>query len=233
MDDAEFETLLLSQRQELMAARSAESDLDLAYHLQMQEAMAASLALQPSSSSASSPPPPHSPPIEEYASFISLQALELDRFHQEKEDTEICRREMDRIAADLRVRSHDEQFAREIVRLPDEDWEDFGDELQRPMKKGEERPLRIYFKGMESNEYVKGGLVQLAAVGVAICDERDRVVLKISKPLVGIVNCREAVEMKALIEAFNAVIGLGAKKVDVFLDYRTLYMHVSASNFDL
>lgn len=224
-DDEELETLILSQRQELMAASSVESDLDLAYRLQIQEAMAASLSDLPSSSSA---PPPLPPSEEEIPSVISLQTLELDRFHQEKEDSQISQLERNRMVDGLRVRSHDEKLAREIDLMPEEEWEDWGDEFERPMAKGEERPVRVYFKGIESNETVKGRMVKLAGVGVAICDESDRVVLKISKPLPSAVNCREAVEVKALIEALDAVVGLGVKKIDVFVDYRALYCHVSA-----
>ncbi|ONK62435.1 uncharacterized protein A4U43_C07F3830 [Asparagus officinalis] len=111
--------------------------------------------------------------------------------------------------------------------MPEEEWEDWGDEFERPMAKGEERPVRVYFKGIESNEMVKGRIVKLAGIGVAICDESDRVVLKISKPLPSAVNCREAVEVKALIEALDALVGLGVKKIDVFVDYRALYCHIT------
>lgn len=216
-----------------MAARSAESDLDLAYRLQMEEAMAASLALEPSSSSSASPALVASQ-IEEYPSTISLQTPELDRFHQESRILllkRIADRQKEgrilllkRIADNLKVLSHDENFARE---MPDAEWEDYGDKFELPMKKGDERPFRVYFKGLNSKEVVNGETVLLAGIGVAISDDRNRIVLQFSKPVVEIVNSREALEIKALIEAFNAVVGLGVKKINVYVEFRVLFMHVS------
>lgn len=114
--------------------------------------------------------------------------------------------------------------------MPEEDWEEYGDNYKRPIEtagKEEERPFRVYFKGMTSREAVRGQWALLAAVGVAVCDPEDRLVLKIQKPLFGDWTSRETVEAKALIEALVAVGTLGMKKVDLFFDYRTLHNHVT------
>ncbi|KAM1999254.1 hypothetical protein FF2_006373 [Malus domestica] len=47
-DGDDLDNILFEQRRELMAAQTLESDLEMAFKLQMQEAMTASLALVPS-----------------------------------------------------------------------------------------------------------------------------------------------------------------------------------------
>ncbi|XP_072996193.1 E3 ubiquitin-protein ligase RSL1 [Typha latifolia] len=224
-DDLDF--VISDQHRELMAARAAESDLDLAFRLQMEEAMAASLSLLPSSSTTTA-----TTETVEYVEktdsslLLDFQALELDRFLQEKRDAEQSQSELRRLADDLRIRYHDEQFAREIESMPEEDWEEFGDNFEQPIEE-EELPFRLYFKGMLSSELVKGNWVQVAGIGVAVCDPQDNLVLKIQKPMSGAAGGREVVETKALIEGLNAVLSLGIKRVHVFFDYRILFNHVT------
>lgn len=228
MDDPDdLEILVSNQHRELMAARTAESDLDLAFRLQMEEAMAASLALLPSSSSCPPPPPPSGEEDDEISQIMALQALELERFHQERRDSEHCQAEFRRIAEDLRRRTHDERFALEILRIPDKEWEDWGDEFERPIKADrnvEETPFRLYFKGMTSQDSVEGRWIQLSAIAAALCDPQDNLLLKIQKPMPA--AAREVFEVKALIEGLSAALSLGIKRIDVFCDYRTLYNHV-------
>lgn len=82
---------------------------------------------------------------------------------------------------------------------------------------------------MASNDMVKGSLVQLASIGVAICDPKDNLILKIQKPVPAAGTSRQALEAKALIEGLNAAFSIGIKKVNVYFDFRTLYNHVSLS----
>lgn len=93
----------------------------------------------------------------------------------------------------------------------------------------EEKPFRVYFKGMVNSDLVKGSLVQLAAIGVAICDPKDNLILKIQKPASATAMSRETLEAKALIEGLNAAFSIGIKKANVYFDYRVLYNHVSLS----
>ncbi|XP_008783715.1 uncharacterized protein LOC103702868 isoform X1 [Phoenix dactylifera] len=240
MDDTdELEILVSNQRRELMSARIAESDLDLAFRLQMEEAMAASLAVLPSHSSSSSsgprpppPPPPSGDEDDEISQVMALQALELERFHQERRDSEHCQAEFRRIAEDLRRRTHDERFAREIVHISDKEWEEWGDEFERPIeavRNEEEPPFRLYFKGMTSRDSVRGRWLQLSAIAAAVCDPQDNLLLKIQKPMP--TAGREVFEVKALIEGLSAALSLGIKRIDVFCDYRTLFNHITGRWF--
>ncbi|KAF5930942.1 hypothetical protein HYC85_031815 [Camellia sinensis] len=76
-DDDFFSTIAAAQLRHLMAAQAFDSDLDLAFHLQIQEAITASLSL--TSSSPPPPPPPPPPP----------QTDELEKTHSDRLAPEI------------------------------------------------------------------------------------------------------------------------------------------------
>ncbi|MQL98125.1 hypothetical protein Taro_030831 [Colocasia esculenta] len=222
------------QRQELMAAAQTESDLELAFHLQMEETMAASLVLHPSSSALPLPAPPHHPTggdgdDHNEVSVMRVQDMELERFQQERRDNEQCREEMRRLTEELRRQAHDERFARDLLRIPDDEWEDTGDWFERPMKEGfgeGEEPFKLYFKGL-CEPMIEHDGNYISAVGVAICNPQGKVVLKIQKPTLGPQVSRKIVETEALIEGLRAVLSLGIKNVDVFFQHTALYHHIT------
>ncbi|GLT55234.1 hypothetical protein SLA2020_283750 [Shorea laevis] len=121
---------LSEQRGVLMTAKTLDSDLDLAYHLQMQEAMTASLALQPSNSRCSSSPPPNdavSSPndvVLDVAATLMLQDVE--RFVQELEDGELSKEEMRKMREDIDRRIHDRKLADDIVNIHEETGKSMG-----------------------------------------------------------------------------------------------------------
>ncbi|KAM1754017.1 hypothetical protein ACFX12_006542 [Malus domestica] len=109
----DLDNILSEQRRELMAAQTQDSDLEMAFKLQMQEAMTASLALVPSSSSHNSLPP--SPPHEcSYDAVLdiaaSLMLEDVERFAQELEDHERTVLEMMKAKEDLSRRIHDQNY---------------------------------------------------------------------------------------------------------------------------
>lgn len=237
------------QHRELMVAETLESDFDLAFQFQLQEAIAASLLhqQQPPSSSLLLHHPSLPDPIslnpdsqsdtDDLSSIMKLQTLELERVQQERKDREICDAEMRRIASDLKIRAHDHSFAREIDRMADEEWDEFGDDFERPIdgdgacsssslaSTGE--PYRLYFKGLVAYDVKNTRVVSQSAIGVAVCDPSDVPLLQIRKPLMGAEMSRGVVEAKALIEGLNAVLSLGIKNVEVFCHYVPLYNQVS------
>ncbi|KAI3687784.1 hypothetical protein L1987_81487 [Smallanthus sonchifolius] len=79
-DIRELSRIAAEQRREFMAAGAVESDLELAYRLQLEEGMAASLAFQPSSSNSSlqSPQPPPPISINDGVNLADIQTLEFD-----------------------------------------------------------------------------------------------------------------------------------------------------------
>uniref|UniRef100_A0A1D1Z1A7 Protein-L-isoaspartate O-methyltransferase 1 n=1 Tax=Anthurium amnicola TaxID=1678845 RepID=A0A1D1Z1A7_9ARAE len=238
MEKDDLDASASSQRRELMAATQAESDLELAFRLQMEEAMVASLALQPSASRPALPPQLPVPAGEgvceggredDVSSHIRIQDLELERFQQEREDSVRSREETRRVVEELRRQAHDERFARDLLRIPEDEWADTGDWFERPIDQGfgeSEEPFKLYFKGL--SEPVPGSDAEhVSAVGVAICNPLGKVVLKIQKPAFGPRISREILETRALIEGLHAVHSLGIKKLHIFFDHTALFKHVS------
>lgn len=230
-DSDDLHTITAAQRRELMAAQILESDLDLAFRLQMEEAITASLSLHPSpSSSSSTPPPPNPAPQNEDAFNLSaLHTEELDKLDQTLRDRLLTESETNRAREDLRRRIHDSKLAREIERMPEEEWKERGDEFERPFGEGSSsgETFRVYFKGLVSEERVGDSDVALAGIGVAICDSRDGLVFELRKPLVGIGRSRLVAEARALIEGLNAAIALDLKRIVLCCDYYSLFQFVS------
>ncbi|KAI8015180.1 putative E3 ubiquitin-protein ligase rbrA [Camellia lanceoleosa] len=239
--DDDLHVIAAEQRCELMAAQVLESDLDLAFQLQIQEAITASLSLQPSSASASastSAPPPQlitNDDEDKVFNFSSLQTEELEKFERECRDRIITEAEMKKAKIDLFRRIHDYKVASEIELMPDDEWEEFGENFERPFGEGSSKEganvaasetFRVYFKGLVSEERVSGSNVSLAGIGVAICDSRDELIFELRKPLIGNGKNRQAAEAKALIEGLNSAIALDLKRIVFFCDCYPLYQFV-------
>ncbi|KAI8523973.1 hypothetical protein RHMOL_Rhmol13G0113300 [Rhododendron molle] len=228
-DSDDLPTIAAAQRRELMAAQILESDLDLAFRLQMEEAITASLSLH-SASSSSIPPPPNPPPQNDDAFNLSaLHTEELDKLDQTLRDRLLTESETNRAREDLRRRIHDSKLAREIERMPEEEWEEHGDEFERPFGEGSSsgETFRVYFKGLVSEERVGVSEVALAGIGVAICDSRDGLVFELRKPLVGIGRSRLVAEARALIEGLNAAVALDLKRIVLCCDYYSLFQFIT------
>ncbi|KAL4189269.1 hypothetical protein AMTRI_Chr08g164670 [Amborella trichopoda] len=244
METDGLDVLVTEQKKEVMDAASLSSDLDLAFRLQMEEAMGASRNLQtlsssslkltsslPSSSSSTVSEPPLASTLkiseeeEDMSYALRLQALEIEKFEQEKKDGFQSQEEIRRLSDQIRVVSHDAKFARAVKEMPDEEWEDTGDWFEDPIEPSREYPFRLYFKGMISNEYVQGSWKSLSAMGIVICDGYDNVVLEIEKA--GENDLRRGVaEAKSLIEGLTAALSLNIRQIDVYCDYATLINQV-------
>ncbi|KAK8926542.1 hypothetical protein KSP39_PZI018495 [Platanthera zijinensis] len=244
----DLEFLVANQRREYMAASTAESDLELAFRLQMEEAIAASASVSPSactsisasataSSSATSPAAASAntsystaaPTVADLSHALDLQSIELGIYQQELRDAELSRIEIRRVTEELRIRANDERLAREIHDMPDEEWGEYGDNIERPIElvsADEELPFQLYFKGMTASDLVGGELVQIAGIGVAVCDPKGELLLKIQKPVTAAGANHEVVEAKALIEGLNAIVELGIKNANVYFEFKPLYNHV-------
>ncbi|CAH9107400.1 unnamed protein product [Cuscuta epithymum] len=209
-----------------------ESDLDFAFHLQLQEALNASVCGQPSTSTAS---PVRLPDLEQSSSigdafnFTAAQSQEILKFQQELDDKRISETEFKKIQDDLYRRIHDQRFALEISQMPDDEWENYGDDFELPFGEGSSKSVstevfNIYFKGVgeeRAQRLVYGG------IGVAICDSSDQLLFELSKPFVGNGENRNCMELKALIEGLNAAIALDLKSVVFHCDVRCIYNFVT------
>ncbi|KAK6235369.1 Ribonuclease H domain - like 10 [Theobroma cacao] len=243
-DPEDLHSFISQQLHELMAAHRLESDLDLAFHLQLQEALSASLSLH----SSQPPPPPPPPRPSQNDSVISLTSQELSKLQQESLDHKHCLLETQKLKEDLKRQVHDEKFARQLAGIPEGQWAKWGDCFERPLGEGCSKGLqweetdsedndvdvsddgecefRIYFKGLIGEEKVKNVKSNLAGIGVAICDFRDNLIYEIKKPLVGVGLSKQAAELKALIEGLSAALSLGLNRVEVFCDYYPIYQYV-------
>lgn len=182
-------------------------------------------------------------PSDDVFKVPSLQLEELARMEIEMKDREQSERVMREAKVDLSRLIHDQKMAREILKFSEEDWDEWGDNFEKPFGEGsssssglksgsnigDDAVVRVYFKGLVSEETVRGEKVLLAGIGVAVCDLTDNLIFEISKSVVGNGTSKIAVELKALIEAFNAVIALDLSRVIYFGDYFPLFQFVSFS----
>ncbi|CAI9770839.1 unnamed protein product [Fraxinus pennsylvanica] len=219
-----------------MAAKAVDSDLDLAFNIQLQEAINASIFLnqnQPSSSTSSdSPPQPQLNSqllVDDFSNFTDLQSDELLKLEQEFKDHIISETEFRKLKNDLHRMIHDHRVAFEISRMPEDEWEEWGDNFEQPFGEGTSKGVNneifsIYFKGLL--EDLPSGTV-LGGIGVAICDSRDNLLFELRKPLVGNGKNRRCAEIRALIEGLNAALELDLKRVVLNCDYFPVFQFVT------
>lgn len=136
LDDA----IIAAHQRELLSASVVVSDLELAYRIQLEEALSASLSItpNPNPSSSASPTSIHRDEVSDETKddlelVLRLQALELEKFNTEKKDHKMQEMEIRRLTHDARLREYDEKFAREIDDMPDEDWDEYGDNFEKPV----------------------------------------------------------------------------------------------------
>ncbi|KAL0390497.1 UNVERIFIED_CONTAM: hypothetical protein Scaly_0406800 [Sesamum calycinum] len=173
-DSDDLQAIASEQRREIMAAKALDSDLDFAFNLQLQEAISASLTLhhQPSPSSTVVS---ESKMNEDVSHFPDLLSDEILKLEQELKDKAVSETEFRKLKNDLHRRIHDHNVALEISRMPEEEWEDWGDNFERPFGEGSSEGanaeiFRVYFKGLVEKQFPEGTL--LGGIGVAVCDSR-------------------------------------------------------------
>ncbi|MFS8005276.1 putative ribonuclease H domain, E3 ubiquitin ligase RBR family, ribonuclease H superfamily [Helianthus anomalus] len=193
---------LTEQRCKLMAAGAMESDLELAYRLQLEEAMVASLAVQPSS--LQSPQPTPTIIIDD---DVNHQTLNLDKTETEVKDRIIIETETNSLHVDLN--------------------RPYGEGSSSSSKNEDNAEVfRVYFKGLLSDENVHGSsslnkAVTMAGIGVAICDSKDEMIFEMKKHLDLIKGDRmsaQSVEGHALIEALKAATALELNRIVFYYD---------------
>ncbi|XP_016487510.1 E3 ubiquitin-protein ligase RSL1 [Nicotiana tabacum] len=229
VDTEDLKTLAAEQRRELMVARDIDSDLDFAFQLQLQEAISASLSLQPSTSTSTPTPTPLPSNPNPNPSFAEVQSSELLDLEREIDDRKLSELEFRKIRDDLHQRIHDHRVAQEILRMPEDEWENDGDNFERPFGEGtsenvDKEVFRVYFKGLVENYSPK---VVFGGIGVAICDSRDELLFEMRKPFYGSAMNRQCIEFKALIEGLNAAIALDLKRVVFYCDYFPIFQFVT------
>jgi hypothetical protein len=231
---AEGDDLAALHEQVALASSAAvsASDLDLAFQLQVSEAIQASLRANnnPSSSAAaasSSFQPAPALESSDVAYALAIHAADLARAEEDRRDAQGCRAAHAQAAASVRVAAHDALFARELAAIPEGQWARDGDNFERPLDPS--RPLfRVYFKGLASKGIVgpRDRDPGVAVLAVALCNLRGNVVLRIQKPVEASVGGRMTLEVMALTEGLQAALGLGIRSIKIVTDYRVLHNHV-------
>ncbi|KAL2488878.1 zinc finger (C3HC4-type RING finger) family protein [Forsythia ovata] len=166
---------------------------------------------------------------DDFSNFTDLQSDELLKLEQELKDHIISETEFKKLKNDLHRTIHDHSVACEISRMPDDEWEEWGDDFEQPFGEGTSEGVnneifRVYFKSVV--EDLPSGIV-LGGIGVAICDSRDNLLFELRKPLVGNGASRRCSEIKALIEGLNAAIELELKRVVFYCDYNPVFQLVT------
>ncbi|KAL1558118.1 putative E3 ubiquitin-protein ligase ARI9 isoform X1 [Salvia divinorum] len=194
-------------------------DSEVAYNLQLEEAIAASLI-----DGDVGAPPPDTAAAGPYDAFIGCDQGLLDDVMAEVE--------AERLRLDLLRQVHDRALACEIMSVPDEEWLQTGNNLHRPFGEGSSSSssngrnfqFKVYVKGLVERE--AGG------IGVAICDGNDGLLFELSKGLSGKdqQTSKELVDFKALIEGLDAAVMLDLKRVTVVTDNPLLYQHITGQN---
>lgn len=147
---------------------------------------------------------------------------DMNSFVQELEDYEQSEAEMRKLKEDLNHQIHDQKLTVNIHNIPDRQWEKYSDNYHRPYRTAKSSPssssssskalvdsecFRLYFKGLVSEERVRGIMVNVAGAGVAICDSWDNLILEARKNVEAVVNSvgvsGEVAELQALIESLN------------------------------
>ncbi|KAJ6386225.1 hypothetical protein OIU77_029236 [Salix suchowensis] len=233
--------VLTEQRREIEEAKTLNSDLEFAFNLQMQEAMTASLSIPQSSSINGLDTLPFHPQsssinglgilllhpqkieeseVEDFDCCSTLFLENIERLEQERKDREESEHLMREMREDLDRRIHDQKVASEIMKIPDDEWEKYGDNYVDPFENGQRVSFfKVFCKGVESEERIRDMKVIVGGIGVAICDSKDNLIFKVSKGIdVGAEGSSSnkscagvSVELQALIEGLNAAFALDLK----------------------
>ena len=241
IEEDEVSVILEEQREEIMAAKTLAQDHDLAFNLQMQEALAVSKAAHTSSV-------PNSPTgdagivdftgEEEEFDFTSLILQDIARVDQERRDREFGEQEMKRLKVDLDRRIHDQKFAKELMNVPEGDWSKHGDNYQKPysLSAGSSssssaignESFRLYCKGLVSEEMIGDTRAMVGGVGVAICDSTDNLIWEVKKVL-GAEECKspEIAELEAIVHGLDEALTFDLGRVTFFVDHFKVFQYVS------
>ena len=76
----------------------------------------------------------------------------------------------------------------------------------------------LYFKGLVSEERIRGIMLNVAGAGVAICDSRDNLILEARKNVEAMVNGVVVSGEVAELQALNKALTLDLKNVTLFCD---------------
>lgn len=219
----EDDDLYDSQLGELNTASMAQSDFDLAYRLQLEEALRASCQEQQGGTSDLTFAP-LSP--EDRSLAFALQNLELSRSQQQDSDLHRMTRESERLHQELRLRAHDARLAQTLNGLNDSDWDSHGDLCEDPFEPDQEDESPFIFKVYVTSVVSGENPSVPAAVGVVVMDSHGIVLTEMRKPLDMEVG-KAAADYMALIAGLETLFAMGLRHVEAFTDSVLVYNQVT------
>ncbi|GER34844.1 RING/U-box superfamily protein, partial [Striga asiatica] len=225
-----YDVASLHFRAKNQTSSMADDDSELAFNLQVEEALTASILdgdAAPSPKSASvSYDAVFGPALSGLLQDDHLYAYEEELLGQYEAEAAVKR-----LRVDLSRQIHDRALACEIANAPEAEWRKTGNHLNRPYREGSSSSGNG--KGFNFKVYVKGLVgATVGGVGVAICDADDSLVFELSKGVRGSerqVN-QEFVEFKALIEGLDVAVLLDLKRICVVTDCRMLYQYITGKS---
>ncbi|KAK6138041.1 hypothetical protein DH2020_028205 [Rehmannia glutinosa] len=212
-----------------------EDDTDLAFKLQVEEALTASLLDDAVSSPNNTTCVPYDAVFGASLSNL-LQTDNLYKYEQELLDQYKAEVETKRMRFDLSRQIHDRALACEIANVPEAEWRKTGDHVNRPYGEGSSSSngqvlgFRVYVKGLVERMGLVEGMV--GGIGVAICDGNDGLVFELSKSFSGKEqqSNEEFVELKALVEGLDVAVMLDLKRVSIVTDSSLLYQYITGKD---
>lgn len=207
------------------SAAAMYNDLDFAYQLQLDEALAASEGLDYESWSASKDSSSREPFAHDVSIAHQMQSRELERRQQELVDKEAADVETRSVTQNLQQRAHDLEFARSIAETPEEEWEEVGDTLEQPFEA--EGDLSATDCGQEFEMDIQGVKTDGGQLGVGciLMDPAGSVVWQQSKYL-GQGLSWHAGEYTGLLEGMAMAEKLGLKRLWVHASSRVVVNQV-------
>ncbi|KAL2623076.1 hypothetical protein R1flu_003281 [Riccia fluitans] len=230
------------QLQELSMATITYSDWELAYNMQLEEAMNASITdmglSTPRINSETGPgrdrrqdtgPSEYRDgvqhPASDLTSALQFQSQELLKLEQEIKDQNQAIEDAQRLMMEMRRRNHDVEFAKSVLEMSDEEWERVGDEFEKPFCKIDEddwddkQTCNLYTaRAREDAGYV--------AIAWSLTDEDNRVLLEQSKCLGVDVPGYEA-DYISLLDGLAVAIAGGVKNIHVCCHSLTVYNQIT------
>ncbi|CAA0823170.1 zinc finger (C3HC4-type RING finger) family protein [Striga hermonthica] len=234
-----YDVASLHIRAKIQGSPMADGDSELAFNLQVEEALTASIleggALPSPDAASVSYDAVFGPAMSGLLQDDHLYAYEEELLGQYEAEAAVKR-----LRVDLSRQIHDRALACEIASAPEAEWRKTGDHLNRPYREGSSSSgngpglnFRVYVKGLLGRGCVEGlSREMVGGVGVAICDAGDNLVFELSKGVGGSerpVN-QEFVEFKALSEGLDVAVLLDLKRVCVVTDSRVLYQYITGKS---
>ncbi|MCO5558374.1 hypothetical protein L7F22_011956 [Adiantum nelumboides] len=234
MDDEE------QQSEELIRAVTAQDDFELAYRLQVQEAMAASSSdgqnlVQQADAQDKATTCSYSP--DDRALALMFQNEELYRSQIEEQDRILITHDIEQLQFEIKRRTHDAAFAKSLMDMDDGEWEAHGNLQQSPFDtsftpapsgtSSDFVPFCKLYTTVASSENKTDDNNVLFAMGAVIFDAQSVVLTELKKSFEP--GTKKAMaDYMALLAGLQTVHGMGFQCIEAHTDSILLYNQVCA-----